>query len=214
MTLAIVTAWLNHPELEPEYFAAIEAGKPDQLVIVDDFSDEPLPYAALRMDGRTGFCGANNAGLALVETDHVLFLNNDIAALRETWLDEIRAQIEAGCVLGPLRKDPHGNVDDIPYPYVDGWCMGMVTSEARDMGGWDVRYDEAGPSYFSDNAFSFHARTHGMTLKNLRPGLMHKGGQTGGAGPAFEQALAINGPRFQVQVRGDQAHQDALIARR
>lgn len=203
MSIAVCTAWQNHPELEADYFAAIEIGKPDQLVIVDDRSATPLPYAAARIDGDTGgFSTANNLALSLVETDHVLFLNNDIRATRENWLDQIRAAVEAGVMTGPLvKRNPLSEVDGRLIPYIDGWCVAMTTEDARRLGGWDEAYDRAGPGYFSDNAFSFKANAEGMILRNLRPGLEHKAGQTGGSGPAFHYALATNGPIFQQQVR-------------
>src|SRR4051812_5708383 len=89
MTIAIVTAWRDHPELAAEYFAAVEPAAPDQLVIVDDGSIEPVEFASLRLDESVGFCSANNAGLALVETEYVCFVNNDVGPLRDGWLDEI-----------------------------------------------------------------------------------------------------------------------------
>jgi GT2 family glycosyltransferase len=201
VSLAIVTPWRDHLDLEPDYFAAINVGNPDQLVVVDDGSDTRLPFAAVRLDTPVGFCTATNAGLATVETEHVLFLNNDVSALRPGWLDEIRGAITPGVIVGPLRTDPHGHVDGKPYPYIDGWCLGMTTEDARSLGGWDERYDKVGPAYFSDNAFSLQARLHGMTLRELHPGLAHKGGQTGGVGPQFQYALVVNGPLFAEQVR-------------
>jgi GT2 family glycosyltransferase len=204
VTLAIVTPWQDHLELEPDYFAAIEAGKPDQLVIVDDRSEQPLPFAAARIEpGQPGgFSRANNLGLTLVETDHVLFLNNDVRPLRPSWLDEIRAAVEPGVLRGPLiERNPLSLVDDVYWPYIDGWCVALTTEDARKLGGWDERYDEAGPGYYSDNALSHHARQLGFWLRELRPGLHHKGGQTGGSGPAFEYALKVNGPLFAEQVR-------------
>lgn len=201
-SLAIVVPWRDNLHLADDFFAAIEAGKPDQLVIVDDCSDEPLPFAAIRLDKPGGFCTASNAGLALVETDHVLWMNNDVRATRTEWLDDIRGAITPGAVVGPLRFDPHGAVDGVAYPYVDGWCAGMTTEDARMLGGWDERYDEAGPAYFSDNALSFEARRRGLRLIELVPGLHHKGGQTGGKDQeAFQRALKVNGELFAAQVR-------------
>ncbi len=200
-TLAIVTPWFEHPELVEAYFAAIEVGKPDQLIVVDDGSPEPLPFAAVRLEQRGGFCTATNAGLALVETDHVLFLNNDVIALRPTWLEEIRTVIGPGLLVGPLRFDPHGNVDGKPYPYVDGWCAGMTTEDARRLGGFDEAYDEAGPAYFSDNALSLKARLHDIDLLEHRPALKHLTGTTGGHGPEFQRALAVNSELYAQQVR-------------
>lgn len=201
-SLAIVTPWRGNLHLAADYFKAVENARPDQLVIVDDGSDPPLDFAAVRLDTPSGFCAASNAGLALAETEHVLFMNNDVAALREGWLDEIRPLIETGVIVGPLRFDPHGSVDDVAYPYVDGWCLGMTTVDARSLGGWDETYDQAGPAYFSDNALSFMARMEGLRLRELRPGLSHKGGQTGGVDKAvFDRALAANRTLFQGQVR-------------
>lgn len=203
-TIAVVTAWQDHLELADDYFAAIEAGKPDQLVIVDDRSETPLPFAAARIEpGQPGgFSTANNLGLSLVETDHVLFLNNDIKALRPQWLDEIRAALSPRVLVGPLlERHPLSVVDGKFWPYIDGWCLAATTEDARRLGGWDEAYDKPGPGYYSDTALSFHARMNGITLRDLHPGLEHKAGQTGGVGPAFQYALMVNGPLFAEQVR-------------
>lgn len=201
-SIAVVTAWRDHPELEADYFAAVEPELPDQLVIVDDGSDPALPFAALRLERPSGFSTANNAGLALVETDVTLFLNNDVAALRPGWLREVCDLVEPGVLVAPIRFDPHGAVDGVEYPYADGWCLAGLTDDIRAVDGWDEAYDEAGPAYFSDNAFSFQARMRGMTLREARPGLLHKGGQTGGADrELFERALAANRLLFEQQVR-------------
>ncbi len=199
MSIAIVTPWRDHPELAPDYFQAVETGKPDQLIVIDDGSQEPLGFAAARIEPR-GFCGASNAGLELVETDQVLFLNNDVRMVRPDWLDQIRAAIEPDVVVGPvIRRNNLGVVD---HPYIDGWCLGMTTEDARALGGWDEIYDEAGPAYFSDNALSLVARADGMILRDLSPGLGHKGGQTGGQDlTLFEAALKANGKVFERQVR-------------
>lgn len=201
MSLAIVTPWQDHLELRDDYFAAVDAAKPDQVVVVDDGSSPPLEFAAVRLDKPGGFCTASNVGLALVETEMVLFLNNDIRALRRDWIEPYRRLVEPGYAVGPLRFDKHGGVDGESYPYVDGWALGMMTEDARRIGGWDETYDAAGPAYFSDNALSFRARMAGITLREVRPGLQHKGGQTGGVDPArFKAALAANSELFARQV--------------
>ena len=202
MTIAIVTAWQNHLELCPGYFKAVEEAQPDQLVIVDDGSDPLLEFSALRLDEPQGFCTANNAGLALVECDITLMLNNDIAPLRRGWLQEIIALVEPGVLVAPLRFDEHGDVDGDSYPYGDGWCLAALTEDLRRIGGWDEEYDKAGPAYYSDNALSFQARLQGFRLREVRPGLAHKGGQTGGIDlEVFNRALAANKELFAGQVR-------------
>ena len=201
-SIALVTPWRDHLELAPAYFQAVELAMPDQLVIVDDGSEKPLTFAHTRID-KTGFCGASNAGLKLVETEAVVFLNNDVATLRQGWLQEIRAAVEPGVVVGPLRSDPqYCTVDDVNYPYIDGWCLAMMTDDARRIGGWDETYDTVGLSYYSDTEFSFRARLNGLTLRDLRPGLNHLGGRTGGVDrAAFEESLAVNRELYVAQVR-------------
>ncbi len=202
MTVAIVTAWRDHLELAPDYFRAVEEAQPDQLVIVDDGSDPALEFAAVRLDESGGFSTANNAGLALVECDLTLFLNNDVAPLRAGWLEEIVSLVEPGVLVAPLRFDQHGDVDDQAYPYGDGWCLAGVTEDLRRLGGWDEKYDVAGPAYYSDNALSFRARMAGFRIREVRPGLAHKGGQTGGVDKElFERTLATNKELFAQQVR-------------
>jgi hypothetical protein len=195
MSIAIVTPWRDHLELAEDYFAATDAGKPDQLIVVDDGSLEPLGFAALRIAGK-GFCGASNAGLELVETEQVLFMNNDVKQMRATWLDEIREAIELNVMIGPLIF--RNNLGVVDHPYIDGWCAGMLTDDARKLGGWDEEYDKAGPAYFSDNALSLVARDNDMTLRDFTPGLYHKGGQTGGADLMLQHAaLQANGKLFE-----------------
>jgi len=197
-TLAIVTPWKNHLELAPDYFQAVETGKPDQLIVVDDGSDPALEFAAVRLEGK-GFCGASNTGLEHVETEQVLFLNNDIRMLQPDWLDRLREKIEPGVIVGPLIF--RNNLGPVKHPYIDGWCAAMTTEDARQIGGWDEEYDQAGLSYFSDNALSLVARLEGMTLRDYTPGLFHKAGQTGGADLGlFHQSLKVNGQLFERQV--------------
>lgn len=202
MSVAIVTAWRDHLELAADYFQAVEAANPDQLVIVDDASDPPLTFASHRLDTPGGFCTANNHGLRQVECDITLMLNNDIAPLRQSWLREIVELVEPGAIVAPLRYDAHGHVDGVSYPYGDGWCLAALTEDLRRIGGWDETYDIAGPAYYSDNALSFQARMNGFRIREVRPGLAHKGGQTGGVDDQlFQAALAANSVIFQDQVR-------------
>ena len=197
-SIAICTPWKNHLDLAPDYFYAVETGKPDQLIVVDDGSKEPLDFAAVRTEGQ-GFCGASNTALSLVETDHVLFLNNDVRMIRPTWLDEIRQAIQPGVIVGPLIF--RNNLGPVEYPYIDGWCAAMTTEDARRIGGWDETYDQAGLSYFSDNALSLIARLEGMTVRDFSPGLFHKAGQTGGENlELFQESLKVNGLLFERQV--------------
>ena len=199
-TVAIVTAWQNHLELCGDYFTAVDAAQPDQLVVVDDGSDPPLTFAAVRLEQPAGFCAASNAGLAEVECDIALMLNNDVKALRADWLAGIVPLVEPGVIVAPLRFDERAPIEGVKLPYADGWCLAGLTEELRALGGWDERYDEAGPAYYSDNALSLMARLNGMRLRECQPGLVHKGGSTGGVDrAAFNRALAANEQIFREQ---------------
>lgn len=189
MTVSIVTPWLNHPELVDDYFSAISISSREtpELIIVDDGSDEPLSFAEIRFEENRGFCAANNAGLERATGDVVVFMNNDVAPLRVGWLDELLAELRPMTLVGPrIRNDLHGQVAGIRFPYLDGWLMVANTDEILRLGGWDERYDKAGPAYYSDNDLSLRARLAGITLREVRNvGIRHKVSQTTG-GPSAE----------------------------
>ena len=201
-SIAVITPWLNHLELAPDYLDAMESMRDtDQLLVVDSASDPPVEFAAIRLDENLGFSGGNNIGLRAAETDAVLFLNSDIVALSPDWLDQIRAALEPGVLLGAeLRFDLHGQVDGMPMPYLDGWCVAGFTEEIRDMGGWDEEFGKTG--YYGDNEFSFRARVNGMTLRELRLPLKHlRNGTMGPPSPEIQQITLENKAKFEARVR-------------
>jgi len=198
VNITIVTPWRNHRELERDYFAAVFACDAEHL-IVDNQSDPPLPNA-LRASG--GFAGACNAGLALVRTDAVLFLNNDIVPLARGWIEPIREALETGVLVGAeLRADPHCAVDGVPMPYLDGWCVAGMTEDLLELGGWDETFDE--PSYYGDNDLSLRARMAGMTLREARVPLHHIRNVTAGRAddPDVRAATLANHARFTARAR-------------
>lgn len=196
--LTVVTPWWGKRELERDYWKAIAAANVPVLVI-DNGSDPPLPNG-VRLYDNSGFSHACNVGLWLVQTSAVLFLNNDIAATAADWLDPILEALEPGVLVGAqLRNDPHGDVDGVPMPYLDGWCLAGMTDELRELGGWDESYDE--PSYFGDNDLSLRARAAGMTLREARVPLHHKLNQTAGHGPRVTAATLANRRRFEFKAR-------------
>lgn len=167
-TITVVTPWHNHPEFTDDYWAAVAGAN---VIVVDNGSEPPLPNA-VRLESNEGFSRASNLGLELTTTDKVLFLNNDIAMTSPDWLARLEAAMEPGVLVGAeLRDDPHGQVDG-PMPYLDGWCVGGMTDDIRDLGGWDEGYEE--PSYYGDNDLSLRARAAGMVLREIRCGLVHK----------------------------------------
>ena len=131
----------------------------------------------------------------------MLFLNNDVELLRQGWLEEIRAALEPGVLVGPLRNGAHTGVDGTPYPYLDGWCLAGMTHDLRDLGGFDESLAE--PAYFSDNLLCLEARARGMTLRDLRPGLRHLENVTAGRAvePQVRAATSENHARYVARVR-------------
>lgn len=204
-TITVVTPWLNHRELQKGYWAALRTEE-CQVIVVDNGSDPALPNA-WRMGYNSGFSPASNVGLELARTDAVLFLNNDIVAQKPGWLELIREALEPGVLVGPvIRYDPHGHVDGVPLPYLDGWCLAGMREDLLELEGFDEAYEE--PSYWSDNDLSFRARLNGMTLREIRTPIYHLASSTSGGidGPGVRDVYDRNKQKFQALVR------DAMVA--
>lgn len=172
-SIAIVTPWLGHPELADDYVPAIqpELREGDEVLIIDNGGAPDLPFETLSPFENLGFSGGSNLGLRHATTDAVLFLNNDVAAERTGWLDRIRASVESGVLVGPVRYDQHANVDGHRLPYIDGWCLAGMRADLERLGGFPI-LDE--PAYYSDNILCLEARAAGMTLRDVRVPLAHK----------------------------------------
>lgn len=200
-SIAVVTPWKDHLEFLPDYEQAMEWGRPDEIIVVDNASTPPVPLPGVRLDYNAGFCEANNIGLRTASTEAVLFLNNDIQAFRTDWLDQIRRQLEPGVLVGAkLRFDMHGRVGATPFPYLDGWCLAGMAEDFRELGGWNTGLQE--PAYFSDNILALEARAAGMSLREVRVGLRHKlNGSTRPDDPATVAATNHNRGLFAERVR-------------
>lgn len=199
-TVTIVTPWFNMRSLERDYWAAVRT-EDCEVIVVDNASEPPLPNA-WRLGWNSGFSHASNVGLQIAQSDAVLFLNNDVVALKPGWLEPIRAALEPGVLVGPvIRDDLHGRVDDMPMPYLDGWCLAGMRDDLLELGGFDESYEE--PSYFSDNDLSFRARLAGMTLRECRTSIAHLASRTSGGGenPVTRAVFDRNAIRFAETVR-------------
>jgi GT2 family glycosyltransferase len=202
ISITVVTPWMNHRELERQYWEALRT-EDCEVIVVDNGSTPPLPNA-WRLDHNSGFSHASNVGLQLATTDAILFLNNDVFAIRPGWLEDIRRWLEPGVLVGPvIRYDQHGMVDGVPMPYLDGWCLAGMRDDLLELEGFDETYEE--PSYFSDNDLSFRARLAGMRLLEAQPtpGICHLASQTSGGvrSPGVLDVFERNRRRFQEFVR-------------
>lgn len=198
-SITVVTPFWNHrAELERDFWAAMRVAD-CQVIVVDNGSDPPLPNA-WRLATNTGFSHANNVGLQLVQTDAVCFLNNDIAATSEDWLESLRAAVEPGVLVGAqLRSDVHAHVDGQPMPYLDGWCVAGMRDDLLALGGWDETLDE--PSYYGDNLLSLEARAAGMSLREAKVGLRHKVNVSANDHPNVRAATDANRQRYVARAR-------------
>jgi hypothetical protein len=200
-TVAIVTPWLNHLELIPDYASTVQRrSHRDELIVVDNASEPAVGLPGLRVEENLGFATACNLGLQNASSDAVLFLNNDVAMTRPDWLAKLRGALESGVLVGAeLRYDPHGMVDGRAFPYLDGWCLAGMRDDLVELGGFDESFDE--PAYYSDNDLSLRARAAGMSLRAVRVGLQHKLNVTAGHTEAVSAATVANRERFMRRAR-------------
>lgn len=202
MSVAVVTPWLDHLELAPDYMRALELGpSPDEILIVDNGSSPPLEFAQIRNDENLGFCQACNQGLEAASSDVVVFLNNDIAATEHGWLETLTDRVEPGVLVGQrIRSDPHCWVDGVVYRYIDGWCLAGTRDDLLELGGFDTSLEE--PAYYSDNLLCLEASARGFTLRQTSVGLIHKLSATAGTNnPDNDTAARANHQRYQERVR-------------
>ena len=191
-TVTVVTPWLRHEELAPAYFAAIAAGTPDELIVVDNGSNPALEFAHVRFQRNRGFQRACNYGLRAASSEAVVFLNNDVEMTDPAWLDRIRAELRPGALVGAaLRADEHTAVDGTVVAYLEGWCVAGMRDDLLAIGGWDESLAE--PSYFGDNLLSLRARQAGLELVEVAPGLRHLGGMTSSMFPRWYATEANQG---------------------
>lgn len=189
-TVTVVTPWHDHPEFMDGFRKAIELAQPDEVIVVDSGSAEPVDGAAYRYETNVGQSVACNKGLEMASGDVVVFLNNDVRPSRADWLDALLDAVKPGILAGPhLRKDPHTNVDGQIMPYLDGWCLAGMRQDFERIGAWDTTYDE--PAYYGDNDLSLRAVACGMTLREVpNVGLEHLSNGTSGDDPEKRERVA------------------------
>jgi GT2 family glycosyltransferase len=201
VTVAVVTAWLDHVELGTDYFHALQCGpRPDETLIVDNGSDPPLEFAEIRNEFNEGFARASNQGLQAATSDVIVMLNNDVVAREAGWLEALCDATEPGVLTGArIRRDAHGAVDGHALPYLDGWCLAGMRDDLLALGGFDEGFEE--PAYYCDNDLCLRARLAGMTLREVRVGLVHKLNATAGSSPEVRAVKERNYRRFAERAR-------------
>lgn len=217
-SIAIVTPWWDAHELLPTYTETLQAGpvrRGDLVLVVDNGSVPPLEqtlaesttpiHLIMREQRNRGFSRACNRGYrATTGNDAVLFLNNDVRALADGWLDAIRAELAPGRIVGAeLRADPHTVVDGRHLPYLDGWCLAALRETwdrlaVSDGAPWDEEYEE--PAYWGDNDLSARARAAGLALAAVPVALEHRSNYSSRR-MRVDEVSARNRERFLHRVR-------------
>ena len=198
MTAAVITAWYEHRELAPAYFAAVQHA--DELIIIDNGSTPPLDFADVRIAVNTGFCFANNLGLEQATADVVVFLNNDVKGGKPDWLNRIAQEVKPKTLVGAqIRYDHHADVNGHALPYLDGWCLAGLRDELLDLGGFDDTLEE--PAYYSDNLLCLEARAQGYELIEVPTGLIHLENVTANDRDDVKAASSANRARYQQRAR-------------
>lgn len=206
MSLSIITAWLDCPELADNYWAAMQDRHIAEVVVVDNGSDPALDFAderctLLRSDTNLGFARASNWGLRMALSDKILFLNNDVQPLAANWTQPILDALQPGRLVGAnLVTSEWTRVDGRLFPYLDGWCLAGMKDDLLDLGGWDESLAE--PSYYGDNLLSLRARRAGMRLVQVDVPLRHLGNHTARKDQgAVEAASVVNRAVFERSCR-------------
>jgi GT2 family glycosyltransferase len=179
--LTVVTPWLDHPELIHDYELALNSTGV-AVIIIDNGSSEGSHWALAQMVDRLGgvlitnpanrwFAAAINQGLDLARTDAICILNNDIMG-PPSWVEYAYEDITnyPHALHGPSLM--HRSVDGVPYPYLEGWCIGAHSGVWADLGG----LDEVGfpLPYWEDNDLSLRAILAGYHLTASAWPLTHK----------------------------------------
>ena len=202
--ITIITPWLNHPELIPEYEKAVHGA---EVIIIDNNSDEQSAQAiremVVRLNGtyihnsaNAGYAKANNQGLEAATGEVTIFLNNDITA-PPGWLDSL-ANIRGGALYAPSMGMRY--VDGSGVLYLEGWCLIGRTSDFRKIGGWAQDWDGL---YWEDNELCWRAMRAGLSMRTLPLKIKHINNYTSKDTPGAYDRSEANHARFEQIVRND-----------
>ena len=172
MNATIIIPQYGRFELTRRCLASIREELP--IVIVDDGSPEdpgdlvksPGSVSLVRQP-RRGVTAAWNAGLRFVETEFVVFLNNDVVADgpfverliaplidRRAWMTGVRMRTERLLPATVLRSLPVTR-------FLEGWCFAVRTELLRALGGFDERMRV----YWSDTDLQLRVVAHQRALR-------------------------------------------------
>jgi GT2 family glycosyltransferase len=208
VSLSVVTPWKDQPQLLPAYVRAFEHA--DEVLIVDTGST-PENAAQLAevgtlvgFDGPFSYARACNLGLLRAQSDVVLVCNNDVIAQPE-WLDAVRRDVAGSGLFGP--SSGVRVVDDMPVPYIEGWCVAATRSTWQRLRGFDAEAYQR--PYWEDVDLSFRALVMGIPLYRTAWRIEHLSNTTSRVTPGAYDASEANGALFAARVREHMARRAA-----
>lgn len=203
-SISIVTPWRDHPELIPDYVAAVKgadvivvdnASRPDNAALLEKMVRE-LGGTYLRNEENRLFSAANNQGLAVAKGSVVVFMNNDIVA-RGPWLHLVEKDVVPGAILGP--SVDVRDVDSRKIPFVGGWCIAARRETWDALAGWD---EATYPGlYWEDNDISLRAMASGFKLVRTAWPIIHLSGRTSRDFSSASESAKVNMVTFIDRVR-------------
>jgi GT2 family glycosyltransferase len=157
--ISIVTPWLDHPELIPDYENAVRAPGVE-VIVVDNASGpenagqlvaltERLGGRYLRNSANHWFSAASNQGLAAANGDVIVFLNNDVCG-GPGWLEAVENDVTPGTLCGPALMSITIGTRELLY--LEGWCLAGRRELWQALGGWDARSFDLDPRDADFNA--------------------------------------------------------------
>ena len=83
--ISVIIPVVNHAEEHAACLRSLERQtlKPDEIIIIDDGSDKPVPKASIRFEHNLGAPAARNAGFDKSTGDYVIFLDADAELVPE-----------------------------------------------------------------------------------------------------------------------------------
>lgn len=208
-TVSVVTPWLDHPELIPDYEETVRLA--DEVVIIDNGSDEEISAGIVKMMTHLGyperhrylhqsknewFSGPMNRGIAAATGDVIVALNNDVKAPSE-WIEAVRREVTGSGIYGPSAS--RRTVDGVVIPYVEGWCVAATRETWDRLGGFDAAAYER--PYWEDVDLSFRAMTLGIPLYRTDWHIDHLSNTTSAQTPGAYEHSEQNRVTFESRVR-------------
>jgi GT2 family glycosyltransferase len=178
--LTIIIPQFGRSELTMGCVRSVRRCAPAVPVLVVDDGSGPEHRAAVRWlacggvrivkQPHAGVTAAWNRGLAAVESEFVVFLNNDVVAggpFLDALVQPLRdaGTLVAGARLRREAAPPREVLNRLPSEwFLEGWCLALRTNDLRRLGGFDERLR----LYFSDTDMQARLlRAHGRGVDAL-----------------------------------------------